>query len=560
LSTHSPDVPACLQETLVRAVSRGGRGIHVLDRRGKAAEFRTHAQLLETARLNAARLARLGVEPKDRVLVCLPTSWAALETWFGALFRGAWPVMIAPGGAMGAVASQAQRIEDVAERLDAKRIVCEASFRAELAAAGASRASGAALTPEELAGTAVTSALPDPRPAPDEIAFLQLTSGSTGRQRAVMITQRGAVHNPLVLDDAVSAPYGVPCREWGRCVVSWLPLYHDMGLVGCLLYSIAHGLDLWLMRPETFLTRPKLWLELAGRSGPSLAPAPNFAYQLCAERVAADELPDVDLGNWKAGMCGAEMIRPETINAFSEKFRSRGFQRPTFRPCYGLAEGTLAVTFVRDGGMRTRPLPTGADAGFGLSEVVCTGPALRDMEVRVTAPDGAPLPEGKIGQVRARGPSVFAGYFNDAEATAEGLQDGWLCTGDLGFIHAGELYLTGRTKDLLIIHGHNFMPHELEWLAESVSGSGGTERSAAFSVAKGSEGEQAILVMEVAERDGEALKRLEREVRLRIGREMALPLADVVFVRRGQVPKTTSGKVQRGELRQRYLEGKLERL
>lgn len=550
-----------LQDTVIRAAAGdASRGIHVYDRRGKTAERRTHRELLDLARHRAAALAKHGLEPKDRVLVALPTSWSALEVWFGALFRGAWPVMLAPGGAMGAVATQAQRIEELCERLDAKKFVCDANFRDELAHAGAQRASASAVTPEELAATSVTAALPDPQPAPDDMAFLQLTSGSTGRQRAVMISHRGAVHNPIAIEDAVSAPHGSLAREWNRGVVSWLPLYHDMGLVGCLLFSIAHRFDLWLLRPETFLTRPKLWLEAVGRNGPNLSPAPNFAFQLCAERVKASELEGADLSHWAASLCGAEMIRPETMVAFCSAFASKGYRTSSLRPCYGLAEGTLDVTCVRQGGVRTQPLPAGADSGFGLTEVVSTGSAIRDMEVRITTPSGEPLPEGKIGQIRAKGPSIFLGYFNDPEATREGLQDGWLCTGDLGFLHRGELYITGRTKDLLIIHGHNFMPHEMEWLAESVSGSGGTERSAAFSVAKGTEGEQAILVMEIAEREGAALKDLEHEVRLCIAREMKLPLAEVVFVRRGQIPKTTSGKVQRGELRQRYLDGKLERL
>ena len=550
-----------LQDTIVRAAAAGeSRGINVFDRRGKSAERRSYADLLDLARHRAAALAKAGVEPKDRVLVSLPTSWQALEAWFGVIFRGAWPVMLAPGGAMGAVATQAQRIEELYERLGARKLICDGAFRDELTAAGAARASGGALTPEELAATAVTSALPDPKPSPDDIAFLQLTSGSTGRQRAVMISHRGAVHNPLAIEDGVSAPRGQLAREWAHHVVSWLPLYHDMGLVGCMLFAIAHRFELWLLRPETFLTRPKLWLQALSKGEPCMSPAPNFAYQLCVERVKPCDLSGVDLSNWAASMCGAEMIRPETMTAFCESFAANGYGVRALRPCYGLAEGTLDVTCVRDGGVRTEPLPAGADTGFGLTEVVSTGPAVRDMEVRIAAPDGTALPEGKIGQVRAKGPSTFLGYYNDPDATREGLQDGWLCTGDLGFMLREELYITGRTKDLLIIHGHNFMPHELEWLAESVSGSGGTERSAAFSVAKGTEGEQAVLVMEVAERDSSVLATLEREVRLRIGKEMKLPLSEVVFVRRGQIPKTTSGKVKRGELRQRYVDGELERL
>jgi fatty-acyl-CoA synthase len=183
-----------------------------------------------------------------------------------------------------------------------------------------------------------------------------------------------------------------------------------------------------------------------------------------------------------------------------------------------------------------------------------------DTEVRITAPDGTPLPPREIGEVRVKGRGVFAGYYNDPDATAEGIVDGWLGTGDLGFLHEEELYLTGRVKDVLIIRGNNVMPHELEWLAEEVAGGGGSMRCGAFSVPRGAEGEQAVLVAETAEKDERTLSEMGREIRRRVGAVMALPLADVVFVRRGQIAKTTSGKVQRRELRGRYLAGELKRL
>jgi acyl-CoA synthetase (AMP-forming)/AMP-acid ligase II len=562
VSASESSAPRNLQEVLRRAAEHGAeRRIEVFDRRGRTSEGRTHAQLLEAARLFAARFARRGVAPRDRVLVCLHTSWPALEAWFGALFRGAWPVMLVPGGGLGALEAQVPRVEGVCELLDARCLVCESSFRDELARQGARRAAAVSVTPEELAASSVAAALPDPQAEPEEMAFMQLTSGSTGRPRAVMISHRGAVHNPIAIGEAVSAARQAgPVSDWARAVACWVPLYHDMGLVGCLLFSIAHRLDLWLMRPETFLTRPRLWLELLGRGGPNLAPAPNFAYQFCVERVAPAELTGADLGRWAAAMCGAEMIRPETVRAFCGAFAQAGFDPRSLRPCYGLAEGTLAVTFDRQGGARMRTAPQGADAGFGLSEVVSTGPPLAGMEIRITAPDGTILPEGVIGEVQMRGPSVCLGYFNDEPANAEAFQGGWFRTGDLGFVEAGELYLTGRLKDLLIIHGQNLMPHEVEWIAEAVRGSGGTERAAAFSVARGPGGEEAVLVMEVLQETPEQLRRLGHEIRVRLGHELKLPLADLVFVQRGRLPKTTSGKVQRGELRRRYLEGRMERL
>ena len=197
---------------------------------------------------------------------------------------------------------------------------------------------------------------------------------------------------------------------------------------------------------------------------------------------------------------------------------------------------------------------------MGLKEVVSNGRPIPDTELRIVAPNGSPLPEGVIGEVRVKGPGIFHGYYNDAQATAEGLRDGWLCTGDLGFLEHGELYLTGRIKDVLILRGHNLMPHELEWLAEEVTGGGGGQRTGAFSIARGGQGEEAVLVVETTEKHPEALADLGHGIRQRIGRALSLTVADIAFVRRGKIPKTTSGKVQRRELRRMYLDGEIERL
>jgi fatty-acyl-CoA synthase len=180
-----------------------------------------------------------------------------------------------------------------------------------------------------------------------------------------------------------------------------------------------------------------------------------------------------------------------------------------------------------------------------MSEVVCVGRTIRDTRIEITAPDGRPLGEDAVGEVRIQGPGVFAGYFNDERATADSLVDGWYSTGDLGFLHSGELYLTGRIKDILIVRGHNLMPDEIERIADGATGGGGLTRSAAFSV-------------EIAEPDPGRLLEIDREIRIAVGRALGLPLADLVFLRRGRIPRTTSGKMQRSEVRRQYLEGELE--
>lgn len=557
-----PDPPADLPQALARAAALfPERGVAVFDSRARGAERRTYPEVLASAERGAARLAARGVAAGDPVVVCLPSSWEWFESWLGALLLGALPVAAAPSAAMGSAEGQVRRLEGLAERLGATLVVATPGFRTDAAKLGVRLLGRLVATPEELAATAAGAPPPRPESDPAGAAYLQLTSGSTGLQRAVMVTHRGALHNVVASDEAIGRPHGRPGREWVRSMVSWLPLYHDMGLVGCVLYSLVAGFDLWLLHARSFLARPQVWLEELGRHGPAIAPAPNFGYQLAVERTPAGALSGIDLAPFRAAMMGAEMIHPETAAAFCRAFAPRGFSAAAVRPCYGLAEATLAATFdCRGEGVRTRPMPAAGAAGGSGNALVCVGAPVLDTEVRVVAPDGSALGEERVGEVEIRGPGVFAGYFGDAAATAETLHQGWLRTGDLGFAAEGELYLTGRLKDILIVRGQNLMPHELEWLAESVTGGGGALRSGAISVERGVHGEEAVLVVETEDREPAALARLDHEVRLAVARALSLPLADLVFVRRGVIPKTTSGKVQRNELRHRYLAGEIERL
>ena len=533
------------------------RGVAIFDGRGRRHERRTYAQLAAGARLGAGRWAALGVGPGDRVLISLPTSWAWLEGWLGALVLGALPVAVAPGAALGGGQAHIEKLDRLVERLGARFLVAGDRFRAEAEAAGARRAADAAIGLGELEGTTPTG-FERPSTESDDTAFLQLTSGSTGLPRAVRISHRAAFHNAWANDRSVGMPHGAPTHAWADSMVSWLPLHHDMGLIGCLFLSIYAGHDLWLFQGTTFLARPRQWLEHLGSHGTSFAPAPNFGYQLCLERLAAEDRKGLDLSSWRDAMSGAEMVRPETVRGFCDAFEPHGFRPETFRPCYGLAEGTLAVTFDCAGrGMRTLPMPESAGEGQALAEVVCVGQPIEHTTLRITAPDGRELPEGEVGEIHVRGPSIFSGYWNDAEATEECLVDGWLHTGDLGFQRAGELYVTGRTKDILILRGHNLMPHEIEWQAEAVAGGGGALRSGAFSVARGAGGEEAVLVVETDQKDPEMLRQMAGEIRGCVGKQLSITLSDVAFVRRGKIPKTTSGKVQRRQLRQQYLLGEL---
>jgi acyl-CoA synthetase (AMP-forming)/AMP-acid ligase II len=537
------------------------RGIALFDRRGRAGERRAYPELAARFAQEAQRLAGRGVRPGDRVLVCLGTSWEWLDTWFGAAFLGALPVALAPPEGLGSPAAALERAETVARRLEASLLVCGDSLAGLVRVDAYPSLRSIALTTTELAATEPAPPLPAREIDPESIAFLQLTSGSTGVPRAVSIPHRAAVHNPIASAETLGRPHGAPAWEWEEGHVLWLPLHHDMGLVGGILYSLLNGLDLHLASPRSFLARPRVWLELLSRAGRSISPAPNFAYQLCVDRVPQEEHAGLDLSRVRAALLGAEMVRPETAASFARTFAAAGLDPRAMRPCYGLAEATLAVTFDCAGeGVRTAPVPHDGRGAGELTEVVSVGVPVPDTEVRVVSSDGATLREGTVGEVQVRGPGVFTGYWNDADATREALTgDGWLRTGDLGFLHRGELYLSGRTKDILIVRGQNLMPHELEWIVEEVAGGGGACRAGAFSVARAS-GEEPVVVVEVDADAPSDLAAVEREIRGRVGRRLALTLADVAFVRRGKIPKTTSGKVQRRELRARYLARELERL
>lgn len=530
-----------------------GRGIGIFDRRAQHFERRTYSELRDSATGSAGRLAAVGIEPRDIVLICLPTSWMLIETFFGAILRGAWPVLVAPAGGLGGAAGHAAKLHGLIEQLHPKRLVCEAAVGAELREHGAD-CDALIITPEQFGGIPIGGDKLYSVEA-GETALLQLTSGSTMRPRAVMLTHSAVIHNTHAIGAALE------CTPFSGADigVSWLPLNHDMGLIGGLLTALAHGLDLWLLRPETFIARPESWLKMISEKKATLSPAPNFAYQLCVERATPELVAALDLSRWRRMMTGSEMVSENACRSFASTFAPSGVRVENFAPCYGLAEGALAVTFAA--GVRTHP-NLGSPDGPAL---VSNGRAVANTEVRITAPGASgassvALSDGQIGEVCVRGPGIFSGYYNDAEATAEALRYGWLHTGDLGFLNAGELYLTGRRKDLLIVRGRNLSPHELEWIAERTAGLGGAERCGAFSVDHPANGEQAVLILELARGSTADLAELEREIRDRIGQGLGIVPSDIVFVKRGQIPKTTSGKVRRNELRELYMAGKIERL
>ncbi len=544
-------------ETLLEALQRAAsvwpqRGITLIDSRGRVEGRRTWPFLLGEIEAAAGRLVTLGVRPGDRVLVCLPTSWPWFEVWFGAVRLGALPAAVAPPRALGSPRNQVEKALAVNELLDARYMVCTEAISDQVQEIAAARPAGRS-SPNLLSQSALAATSPSPPPAGrpprgDEPAFLQMTSGSTGQQRAVIVGHAAATWSARASMEAVAIPRGGQLMD---ALVGWLPLYHDMGLGGCLLGALLTGADLIMMSPRAFLARPWVWLEQFRRTKTAMSAAPNFSFRQCVERIGADRLETLDLSGWRDACSGSEMVRQETMSEFSRHFEPAGLDPGALRAAYGMAENTLLISISQtvDG------LHTAAPSSGG-PEVTSNGPPMDRTEIEIAAPDGRALPAGEVGEIRLRSPSLMLGYWNDPEATAEVLRDGWLYTGDLGFLSAaGEVHITGRTKELLILGGSNVMPHEIEWVAEAVLGAGGRERAAAFSV-DAPHGERAVLVMETgSDRDGAAL--LRSEVGRSVGRALGIQLADLVLVRRGRIPRTSSGKVRRRSLREQYLRGEL---
>ncbi len=554
--------PESIHEVLLRtATDFSDKGIQMGDRSGRHFERSTYQELLEHARRYSGCWRCAGLEKGDRILICQNTSWDFIGAWLGAILIGAHPAAIAPavGGLRGSN-HFADRLETFRSVIGASKLLISERMAQDLRDEKSTTLGAIAVTIDELKRNSGGDSHPIDA-APDDLAFLQFTSGSTGMPRSVMISHRMATHNAFSINEGISAGRAPTIGDWGGVHSSWLPMHHDMGLIGCLLFAISCGVELSLMNPATFLARPLRYLETA-HGKRALFSGPNFGYQFCVDRLTPADVSGLDLSGVPAAMTGSEMIRPETMQAFCELVSKTGFTPDRIMPCYGMAEATLAVTFDQKGeGVRTRSVPGTSESMFESQEVVCVGSPVPDMEVVIADSSGRTLEEDQIGEIQVRGPSVFSGYYKNNEASKESLREDWLKTGDLGFVYDGELYIAGRSKEILVIRGDNVMPHEIEWLAEEARGeSRSADRVAAFSVAKENVGEEIALVVETHLTDPVDLKRLDHAVRSRIGRGMSLPIADLVFVRRGRIPRTSSGKIQRGKIKRQYLEGEVERL
>jgi amino acid adenylation domain-containing protein len=421
----------------------------------------------------------------------------------------------------------------------------------------------------EAADPALAAKWREPRIDPGALAFLQYTSGSTASPKGVMVSHGNLLHNERMIQQAFG-------QSEDSVVVGWLPLYHDMGLIGTVLQPLWAGATCILMAPLAFLQRPARWLRAISRWGGTTSGGPDFAYALCVQRISAEERAGLDLSRWSVAFNGAEPVRAETMDRFAAAFAANGFRREAFFPCYGLAEGTL---FVAGGGPGAGPavrsvvaaeleahrvVHAEADA-IGSRSLVSCGRAWMEQRIEIVDPEsGTPCAAGRVGEIWVSGPSVARGYWGQLEATERAfgarLPDGtgpFLRTGDLGFVDGGELFVTGRLKDLIILRGRNLYPHDVERTVEHSHPALRPGGGAAFSVDEDG-AERLVVVHEVERRAGADVETVAAAVRAAVAAEHEAQVHAVVLLKAGSLPRTSSGKTRRNACRQGWLAGTLE--
>ncbi|MEW6366436.1 MAG: fatty acyl-AMP ligase [Acidobacteriota bacterium] len=518
------------------------------------------SDVLERAAVCAGGLRHAGVLVGDRVALVLPTSPAFVDAFFGVLLAGAIPVPLYPPVRLGRLAEYHVSTARMLSCAGARLILTDARIRRLLGrAVERARPDLGCLTVE-----GITAGPPDSfdaRVEPGSLALIQFSSGSTVDPRPVALT-----HLNLVAQCAALKALMPPERQFPQLGVSWLPLYHDMGLIGCLLSAVYYPGPLVLIPPECFLARPVMWLRAVARHRATISPAPSFAYALCAKRVRDEDLDGADLSSWQMALCGAEPVSIEGLRRFAARFSRFGFDPRALRPAYGLAEASLAVTCApadrRVQSVTVDPVrlaPTG-EAVAGAREIVSVGTPIYGAEIEVRAEDGSLLPDRKVGRIYARGASVMAGYFGQPEATAQSIVDGWLDTGDLGFTAGGELYVCGRAKEVIIIRGSNHQPQEFE---ECLDGMEGVRAGCAVAVGFVPEDESEESLLMLVERaknmtgdDGDA--ELADGIRRVVIERTGVRPHSVVVLHPGTLPRTSSGKMKRGEALRRFISGELD--
>ncbi|MCP3734875.1 fatty acyl-AMP ligase [Sphingomonas sp. RP10(2022)] len=554
---------ATLGEALDYAAT-GVRGLNFHDARGTLARAYPFAELRDDAVAMAHRLIAAGVGPEDRIALVAETGPEFAALFFGTVYAGAWPVPLPLPTSFGGRDSYIEQLRVQLASCDPKMLI----FPPELAAmaAEAARLAGTeGIDWSEFAGRAAPEA-ELPQADGQAIAYLQYSSGSTRFPHGVAIT-----HHAL-LNNLAAHSHGMEIDGTDRCI-SWLPWYHDMGLVGCFLSPIANQVSTDYLKTEDFARRPLAWLDMISRhDGTALSYSPTFGYDICARRMSSQTKASdrFDLSRWRVAGNGADMIRPDVMQAFVDAFADAGFKASAFLPSYGLAEATLAVSLMPPGeGIRVELVEETQLSGGGDSlaandgprpqrfrAIVNCGKPVRDMRVEIREEDGTPLPDGAIGKLWCKGPSVMVGYFRDDAATDACMADGWLDTGDMAYMSDGYIYIVGRAKDMIIVNGKNHWPQDIEWAVEQLPGFKAGDIAAFAITTPGGEETPAVLV-QCRSSDEAERQRLREEIRERV-RSVTGMNCVIELIPPRTLPRTSSGKLSRAKARNLYLNGDIK--
>ncbi len=543
--------------------ARGDTGLNFYSARGEFVEALSYAELRERAIDVARKLVQARLPRGARMAIMADTSPSFVEFFFGCQYAGLIPVPLPLPMNLGGREEYIHRLGSLIEKAGVVAAVAPEDLLPQLREAVAELPVGMVGAHKDF--IALPSDQGDLRPfGKDDPCYIQYSSGSTRLPRGVTVTQRSLLSNGRgVIRD------GLKVVDGDRCV-SWLPLYHDMGLVGFCLSPLMAQLSVDYLATADFARRPLTWLSILSQNQGTLSYSPTFGYHLCARRATRSVPPDLELAAWRVAGVGGEMIQPKVLEQFAETFAGCNFRPDAFLPSYGLAEFTLAASFAPLGsGIQIdhvdkqtcatsyRAVAVEVDETTppeSVSSFAVIGPGLPGHVIEIRDPSGKALPDRMIGTIHLKGPSVMAGYFRDRDSTREVLlDDGWLDTGDMGYMIDGSLVITGRIKDLIIYHGRNIWPQDIEWAVERLSQ---VQRGdvAAFSVFEGDEDMKVVVVVECRLFDAEARQSLTRDVAATVYRHAGVD-CEVVLVPPRSLPHTSSGKLSRASVKAKYLSG-----
>jgi len=519
---------------------------------------KSYQDIVGNAKKIAATLKAKGIGYQDKVSIVLPTSQNFLEVFFGIQLLGATPCALYPPLRLGKLDEWKEKTGLMIKNIDSKVVITDKRIYNLLGepVRFANPPLGCLLT-ENLINE--DSFCADSFSESD-LCFIQYSSGSTGTPKPVMISNSNVIANC----EAILSTFHLDKSQYS--CVSWLPLYHDMGLVGTLMSSMVAQCTITLIPPEVFITRPFSWLDALTKTKATVSVAPNFAFGLCLKKIKEKDLEKLDLSNWKIAMCGAEPVHPKTMMNFNDRFEKYGFNKNALAPVYGQAEATLAVTFSEiNTGIKYKSFDNDElinnsravlkDNGL---KIISLGRPIDKTELKICGKQGNTLEEMELGKLYIKSPSVMQGYYKDPEKTKESLENDWLDSGDQGFILDNELYLFGRTRDILIIKGRNYDPSIIERSVDEFTEVRKGCYVAVSVLCEDTDSEELVIIAEMADlanKSKDELDLIKEAITKKVVEQNQLRPMDVIFVYPSNIPRTSSGKLSRSRSKDLYLEG-----